>query len=397
MSQISVTTKPSRCGKKTWYYLEWGKGVDQRRAAGVFTFVAPKSQTEKNHNKEAFGLIEVKKSQLTLEFQSIGTAYIPSHKFKHNFLDYYQDFVEANKRKGNRHLEGSLSKFRQFVGKKHVSPLDITENLCKLYKDYLNDSLTGKTPLDYFNAFKRVIKAATKGGYFRQNPVDDLHGKTNASKRLKDFLEPDELVAFVDNPAYNPEIKAAFIVSCYTGLRWCDIKGLSWSQIKQTRKGFILVTRIIQAKTGKPVELTLHPLALAILDEKRRAWKANGDTPKSLLQISPIITVGGLGEPTGRIFDLPTQDGANKSLGKWAKDVAKAHELEELAGKHITWHSARLTFSILLQDAGVDPATVALLLGHTTTKYVMDTYKRHRPKNQLAHISKLPQVQWRVA
>jgi hypothetical protein len=93
-------------------------------------FIAPKSQTEKNHNKEAFALLEVKKSQLTLEFQSIGTAHIPSHKFKHNFLDYYHDFVEANKRKGNRHLEGSLSKFRLFVGKKHVSPLDITVS-CK--------------------------------------------------------------------------------------------------------------------------------------------------------------------------------------------------------------------------------------------------------------------------
>jgi hypothetical protein len=81
MSQISVTTKPSRLGKKTWYYLEWGKAPDQRRAAGIFTFIAPKSQTEKNHNKEAFALLEVKKSQLTLEFQSIGTAYISSLQY----------------------------------------------------------------------------------------------------------------------------------------------------------------------------------------------------------------------------------------------------------------------------------------------------------------------------
>jgi hypothetical protein len=60
--------------------------------------------------------------------------------------------------------------------------------------------------------------------------------------------------------------------------------------------------------------------------------------------------------------------------------------MEELVLKELTWHSARLTFSILLQDAGVDPATVALLLGHTTSKHVLDAYKRHRPKNQLATI-----------
>lgn len=208
------------------YYFEWGKATDQRRAAGMFTFRSPKTQTEKNHNKEAFALLEVKKSQITLEFQSIGTAYIPSHKFKHSFLDFYQDFVDTNKRKGNRHLEGSLAKFKQFVGNKHLSPLDVTENLCKLFQGYLNNNLTGKTPLDYFNAFKRAINAATKQGYFRQNPVDDLHGKTNASKRLKDFMEPDELVTLVDSPAYNQDIKAAFIFSCYTGLRWCDVKTL---------------------------------------------------------------------------------------------------------------------------------------------------------------------------
>jgi len=397
MSQISVTTRPSRKGGKTWYYLEWGKAPDQRRAAGIFTYDSPKSQTQKNHNKEAFALLEVKKSQLTIEFQSIGTAYIPSHKFKLNFLDYYDEFVETNKRKGNRHLEGSLSKFRRFWGKGRLSPIDVTENLCTRFKAYLNDTLTGKTPLDYFNAFKRVLKAATKEGYFRISPSDDLHGKTNPSIRLKDFLEPDELLAMIDTPIFNPEIKEAFIVCCYSGLRWCDIKTLSWSQIKLTKKGTILVTKIIQAKTGKPVELTLHPLALAIVDEKRQKCLAEHQKRQV-----PVISLNGekmldTWEPTGHIFDLPTQDGANKSLNKWAQDCATKHELEELTEKHITWHSARLTFSILLQDAGVDPATVALLLGHTTTKYVLEVYKRHRPKNQMAHITKLPQAQWKIA
>jgi integrase len=174
----------------------------------------------------------------------------------------------------------------------------LRENLCKLFKDFLNDTLTGKTPLDYFNAFKRAIKAATKGGYFRQNPVDDLHGKTNPSKKLKHFLEPDELVTLVDSKAYNPEIKAAFIFSCYTGLRWCDVKTLSWSQIKLSKKGPMLVTRIIQAKTGKPVELSLHPIALAILDEIKRACKCNRQLPQSCLQIYPVIAIDNMQRPS---------------------------------------------------------------------------------------------------
>lgn len=62
--------------------------------------------------------------------------------------------------------------------------------------------------------------------------------------------------------------------------------------------------------------------------------------------------------------------------------------------KYITRRCARLSFSVLLQDANVDKATVALLLGHTTIRYVDETYKRHRPKNAIEHLNKFPQVLW---
>jgi hypothetical protein len=63
-----------------------------------------------------------------------------------------------------------------------------------------------------------------------------------------------------------------------------------------------------------------------------------------------------------------------------------------LAGvdKRISWSCARLSFSILLQDARVDAATVALLIGHTSTRYVNEIYKRYRPQNQLSAILTLP-------
>lgn len=99
--------------------------------------------------------------------------------------------------------------------------------------------------------------------------------------------------------------------------------------------------------------ITLHPIAQAIL-------------PKRKARLNPF-------EDTLKIFNLPSADGANKVLGIWCSDAA--------IKKHITWNCARLSFSILLQDANVDNATVALLLGHTSTKYVDEVYKRYRPKN----------------
>ncbi|MEJ0080855.1 MAG: hypothetical protein WDM78_07865 [Puia sp.] len=87
---IEISGKKSRDGQLKWYTFEWGKGPDQRKAAGIFTYTRPKDQIQKNHNKEALALLETKRSHLIIESQAIGTAFIPSHKFKSNFLGFLQ-------------------------------------------------------------------------------------------------------------------------------------------------------------------------------------------------------------------------------------------------------------------------------------------------------------------
>jgi site-specific recombinase XerD len=84
----------------------------------------------------------------------------------------------------------------------------------------------------------------------------------------------------------------------------------------------------------------------------------------------------------GLVFHLPTQDGANKVLRRWTADAK--------LDKHITWHCARHSFSVLLQQKGIDLATVAGMLGHTTTKYVQQTYKRYLQDSAKNAIKVLP-------
>ena len=93
-------------------------------------------------------------------------------------------------------------------------------------------------------------------------------------------------------------------------------------------------------------------------------------------------TIIGGEEKEGLIFKLPTADGVNKIVKQWVKDAGIT--------KHITWHCARLSFSVLLQDEGVNTATVAGMLGHTSTKQVENTYKRYRVHIGRKAIQKLP-------
>ena len=350
---------PNRKGDKLHYYYNFGREKGMRPATGVFTYTNPKDEIQKSHNKEALLILETKKSQMILDIQATGGAYIPSHKFKTNFLDYYKEYVRENKKEGNRHLECSLNHFRAFVAKAYIMPTEITENFCKRFRQYLLDRLTGETPQNYFARFKWVIEAATKDKYFHANPVEKVSAIFNPSVALKENLESYEYAALLQTPCKNEEVGAAFIFSLYTALRWVDVKQLKWSDIKENT----LVTRIIQRKTNKPVVITLHPIALKILNRQRKKY-ASGDNR------------------TEYVFQLPTLNGANKILGEWVRSAG--------IDKHITWSCARLSFSILLQDERVDEATVAYLLGHTTTTHVRKTYKRHRPKPQTEAISLLP-------
>lgn len=356
---MNILKRPNRKGDKIMFHYDYGRGAGQRPATGIFIYTKPKDQVQKNHNKQALMLLEVKKSQTIIEQQSIGSAFIPAHKFKSNFIEYYEEYIRLNRRDGNRHLTNSLKQFKLFIKGDFISPNDITENLCKRFRHHLLDNFTGETPANYFARFKWVVNAATSDGYFLKNPVENVSAKSNPSIALKNNLEAEEYLRLLNTPCVNEEIRAAFIFSCYTALRWVDVKNLEWKDIKDG----VMTTRIIQAKTGQPVVLTLHEIAVRILEQQRLKNKARNCMGR-------------------HVFQLPTANGANKMLKQWIRSAG--------IDKFITWSCARLSFSILLQDRNVDIATVAYLMGHTSTVQVRRTYKRHRPKDQMETINYLP-------
>lgn len=356
---MTIGEKANKKGDKIYFHFDTGSRKKGGRIyTGIYVYAKPETKEEKDYNKEARKALNIKKSELTLDTVAVGSAYIPAHRVKANFFEYYEQYVTDNKTQGNRHLQGSLNHFKKFTGLAYISASNITEDLCKQFNKYLLDNLNGDTPSNYFSRFKEVLKAAVKVGYFRNSPAEDVAARSNPSLTLKSVIEVPDYLALLSTPLFNEEVKEGFIFCCYTGLRHVDANRLYWTQID----GNVLTTRIIQKKTGKPVTITLHPIALQILKKRRSRLKE--------------------GQEAGKVFTLPRLDGCNKILKQWVKAAG--------IKKHITWSCARLSFSILLQDKKTDTATVAYLLGHTTSRYVDTVYKRHRPKDQRKTINKLP-------
>ena len=50
---------------------------------------------------------------------------------------------------------------------------------------------------NYFARYKRVLKTATKEGYFKINPTDEVAAKSNRNKKLKEHLESDENIKLI--------------------------------------------------------------------------------------------------------------------------------------------------------------------------------------------------------
>lgn len=140
------------------FHYDLGRGAGQRPSTGLFIYAHPKSPTEKNYNKETLAILEIKKGQAIVEAQAIGTGYIPNHKVKRNFLDYYKEYVENNKRQGSRHLICCFTKFKKYVRREFVSPVEVTYDFCFRFRRYLLDCLTGETPQNYYATFKNMVK-----------------------------------------------------------------------------------------------------------------------------------------------------------------------------------------------------------------------------------------------
>jgi len=354
---IQIVPRCTRSGKKIYYSLEWGKKPGQRLATGIFTYTHAANRIQETYNKEAFRLVEIQRAHLLLGWQSLGNGVSSWRKCSPNFIDFYKEYVRQNEQLGNKHLAGSLRHFRAFINIPFLSPVDVTEELAKRYRKYLLDRFNGETPANYFTRFKQVLKAATRQGYFQQNPAEQVSAKGNKNKIRKNHLEAEDYLRLLRTPFFNQEVSEAFIFSCYTGMRWCDVYRLSWKDVQSNN-----VLIIVQAKTLVENMIPLHRISQVILTKRSARF------------------AGSVKE--GRIFHLPTANGANKLLSQWCNCAG--------IKKHITWNSARLSYSILLQDANIDGATVSLLLGHTSTKYVNQTYRRYRPKDLSAVINHLP-------
>jgi len=258
-----------------------------------------------------------------LELQQNEYDFEHSSKRNYDFFLFAEDYIKQHQEVVDIRLyKASINKFKTFLRKDHLPCSQLTENILETFNLYLLKNMGGETPLNYMKKLKRIIKAATKEKYFKSNPAENIRGKKNPTKE-KDVLSYDDLKMLWNTSCRNDQVKKAFLFSCFTGLRFCDVVSLRGEHIKNGE------VHIVQSKTQWKVEIPLSQDALGILPTLHKESK---------------------------VFNLPSHPTCLEIVKAWVKD-AKVE-------KKISWHCARHSFGTNLIIHGNDVAITSRLLGH---------------------------------
>lgn len=318
--------------------------IRKRDALNMYVYASPKTTAETQHNKKTMVLAEQIRADQIASVAKDRYHFEQQDLAEQNFFDLMDQMIKERLKSGaTSNADNWLCAKKQlvkFLGVNHITFERLNDAHLAAFRQYLltdartksHKPLSRNTMCCYFNKIRAVLNEAEKRGIIKRNPtrtVPSIQPETNK----REYLIDEELKRLTDAECRYEVLKRAFLFSCITGLRWCDVQKTTWSEIAKTDQGYRIIFK--QKKTKSQQYL---------------------DLPSDALQFMGEYT-----KPNERIFKgLKYSSESNVALLQWM--------LRAGIPKHITFHCARHTFAVRMLTHGVDIYTVSKLLGHSELK-----------------------------
>lgn len=340
---LGFTTVESRNGNT------YKKANRETERLGLYLWQAPRSPLERQQNKDTLALakkIRFERGQQMLESVE---GYRLQRVKDTNFLDYYQSYIDGYTKKDLRMLQISFSRFKdflkdtpeynQYVGR--ITPKHITRDMVETFTEYLQSRGRGEGPKSIYARFKKVIKRATDEGLFHKNPCAGISMTIDEHQLTKEILSLEEIRQLVNchHEKENQNIRRAFIFCLYTGMRFCDVRELTFANVD-------FANRLLKFEQNKTKG---HSVSSGVVIPLNDGLLKLIGTPTQAENRSELV------------FPLPSYEMCLKSLQRWVKRAG--------INKHISWHCARHSFAVNILNNGANIKTVASLLGHSGLKH----------------------------
>ena len=300
-------------------------------------------------------------------------------KRKADFVEWFDGYISG--KNVNKCNTATLKHLRNFADEKPISFCAVTPELIKRFMRYLLTKTGENTAADYIKKLSAAFEEAVRQDIIAQNPIRKIprHERIKRTPVFRNSFTLDELQLLSSTPCkIKPQYKQAFLFSCFTGLRWCDVNPLRWSEIiTKTIDGneeWFLHFR--QEKTDDIEYLPISGQAISILRERHNERIENEENSP---YVFPLIKEA---EPKKNIMNAKV----NEALKKWAKAAG-------IDPKRIHFHSARHTFAtnVLENSPDADLWTVSKLLGHKSIS-ATQIYAHVRDSRKKAAINGLPML-----
>ena len=275
----------------------------------------------------------------------------------------------------------ALQRFKDFlrdtpeysIYEQKIKPEQITSEMVEAFTEYLQSRSVGEGAKSIYQRFKKVYKAcAIKCNINYQRPFVNEEGKSititiDEDAIVKDFLSPEEEKQLMAThyTGENPQIRNAFVFCLYTGMRFCDVRDLTFGN-------FDFANRLLSYEQNKTKGHSKHSRVTLPLADSLLALL--GEEPESQ-------------DKDALVFTLPSHTMCLKALRRWTKRAG--------IDKHITWHCARHSFGTNMAataaQRGLSVRVVQEMMGHSSLKYT-ERYTRvidEQKKQAMQELSKL--------
>lgn len=345
----------------------------KREFLKLYLWQAPRTPLERQQNKETLELAKKIRFERGQELLESMEGYRLKKERDINFLDYFQAYIDKYTKKDIRMVEIALKRFIDFLNDtpdykkyaKKIKPEQITKDMVEAFTEYLQSRSVGEGAKSIYARFKKVIKYAIEHDAMLKNPCTGITIKIDDQQLRKEVLSPEEIQQLIAThyEHENPNIRRAFIFCLYCGLRYCDMKDLTFANVDYSNR--LLKFEQNKTKGHSASSGVVIPLNNGILK-----------------------LIGEPSSPDNRdevIFPLPSYEMCLKALRRWVKRAG--------INKHISWHCARHSFAVNILNNGANIKTVASLLGHSGLKHT-EKYTRAIDSLKQKAINSLPELKF---
>lgn len=328
---------------------EVAKKNRRREYLSLYLWQAPRTPIERQQNKETLELAKKIRFERGQQLLEQGEGYRLKKDSNINFLDWMWSYYEAYTKGDKRHIKRAHDVFIDFLNAtpeykkyaKRLKPEQLDKEMIEAFTEYLQHRFRGEGPHTLYARFKKIIAAAVDKDVMRKAPCHGISITIDNGSLKKDVLSMDEIKQLITchYQGESVNIRRAFLFCLRCGLRFCDVKDLTYSNVDFSNR----LLKFEQAKTKghSSASSVVIPLSDGVLE----------------LIGKPSIE----GNRDELIFPLPSHTMCLKALRHWCKRAG--------IDKHITWHCARHSFAVNILNNGANIKTVAALLGHSGLKH----------------------------